>query len=248
MPNNLDIGKYVPLRTVVSMFLDQVNWGMEEFDRAWIMAFRGLAKVNYSFSALPKTVRLPVNANKTIDIPPDFLMWSKIGVMDELGRLNSLRINNSISTLRDDNPNRLNYLTTDINTSVGDLFTAPFFFNFYNNGIFYNMFFGVQGGLLTYGECRFDEKNRVIIVNHDFKYNEVLLEYVSAPERDGDYVIDSILQECIIAFMAWQFKKDTRDNFYGCCVEARRSMPGKRVELSKINEVIRQTVGQYLKA
>jgi len=248
MANNLDIGPYTPLKTIVAMFLDNHDKSVGDEDKCWILGFRALAKMNYSFAALPKSVRLLKNANNTVDFPDDYMMWSKIGIMDEHGKFNSIKINNSISTLRDTNPNRLNYLTPDINNSLDSLFAAPFFFNFYNNGIFYNMFFGVQGGLLQFGECRVDEKNRVFVLDEHFKYNEILLEYISSPERDGDYVVDSVLVEPVIAFIEWKMKLDTRENFYGCCVEARRSMPGKRVTLQQVNEVLRETTGMYLKA
>lgn len=248
MASNLDIGKYTPLMTIVAVFLDAHEKSAGDQDKAWILAFRALAKLNYSFAALPKSIRLPVNANKTVDLPTDYLMWSKIGIMDHDGKINSLKINNSISTLRDTNPNRLTYLTPDINSGIDSLFAAPFFFNFFNNGVFQNMYFGVQGGLIQYGECRIDEKNRVIILDEHFKYDHVLMEYISSPQRDNDYVVDNILTEPIIAFLEWKTGVGQREEFYACCVEARRSMPGKRVTLQNINEIIRQTQGMYLKA
>jgi hypothetical protein len=248
MANNLDIGKFTKLSTIVAYFIDAHGKSMKDFDKCWILAFRALTDLNYSIAALPKSVRLPVQPNMTVQLPDDCLMWSKIGVLDQDGRINTIKINNSLTTLRDENPNRLQYITPDVNTSLDSLFSAPFFFNYYNNGIFYNMFFGVQNGYLQFGECRIDEKERLIILGLNFKYNEILIEYVSAPEKDGDYVVDTVLQEAIIAFIEWKMKLEPRELYYAAATIARRSMPGKRVTMQTINEVLRSTTGMYLKA
>lgn len=249
MASNLDIQKFVPLKTVVSMFLDAHDKGMGDYDKMWILSFRALAKLNQQFAALPKSLMLPVNGNKTVDFPSDYITWSKIGIMTDHGQFVSIKINNALSTLRDSNPNRLNYLTPEVNSSLGLLGAAPFFFNYYGNGV-YNMspLFGYGGGLIQYGEAKVDEENKVIILPPDFKYASVLLEYISAPERDGDYVVETVLQEPIIAFLEWKTGLGSRQEFYGCCVEARRTMPNKRVTLQNINQIVRETSGGYLKA
>lgn len=249
MANNLDMGKFTPMTTVVSMFLDAHGRSYGDFRKTWVLAFRGLQKVMPQFAALPKSVRILIDGNKTAQLPTDYISWSKIGIMDSNGQFSSLKINNALSSLKDVNPNRLNYLTPDINTSISTLASAPFFFNLYGNGVFYNSpMFGIGGGLIQYGECSVDEKNMIIKVPPDFKYSSIILEYISSPERDGEYVVESVLVEAIIAFIEWKTNLGQRQEFYACCTEARRTMPNKRVTLQNVNQIIRETGGQYLKA
>ena len=249
MATNLDIQAYVPLATIINMYIDAHSKTNADFRKCWVLGFRALALMNQQFAALPKTVALPLNGNRTVDFPVDCINWSKIGLMDENGKFSSLKINRSISALRDKNPNRQNYITEQINTSLGILANAPFFFNFYGNGVYANSpLFGIGGGLQQFGECNVDEKNRVVILSPDFNYDHIIFEYISAPERDADYTVETYLQEPIIAFIEWKTGLGQRELFYAACTEARRAMPGKRVTLQQVNQIVREASGFYLKA
>ncbi len=241
-----DYNSYVSLKRIVSYFLDEKNLSIGDFDKAWIIAFRGLQLLNQSIAAEPKSVKLPVNGNKTVDFPTDMLSWTKIGIMTDGGQISTLKINNALSTLKDTNPNRISYLEADINSNVNLLINTPYYFNYNYNGI-YQTLFGVGGGLIQYGECRVDERNRVIILSPDFKYDSILVEYLSSPQNDEDYEIQTVLQEAVIAFIAWKFNLGKREDFYGAATEGRRALPGKKVTLQRVNQVIRETSGMYLK-
>lgn len=249
MASNLDIQQYIPLKSVIAYFMDQYDKSGGDEDKFWLLGCRALALINQQFGALPKSVRLPVDGNKTVPFPADLISWSKIGIIDDNGQISSLKINRGLSFFRDNNPNRIAALAPDVNTSLGLLTGAAFFFNFYGNGAYTNIpFFGIGGGLQQFGECNVDEKNRVILLAPNFKYPDIALEYLSAPERDPDYMVETIFQEPIIAFLEWKMKLASRQEFYAACVEARRAMPGKRVTLQQLNQVVRETSGFYLKA
>lgn len=242
-----DYNKYVPLKTVVSMALDEEDQSIGSFDKAWVLAFRGMIKLNQSIAAEPKSIRIPLNGNKTANLPTDYLSWTKIGIMDSNGQISTLKINTGLSILKDTNPNRLDYLTNDINTNLPLLLGSAYFYNYWYNGMFQTLY-GLGGGLVQYGECRVDEKNKVIIFPPDFRFDSVLIEYMSSPQMDEDYMIQTVLQEALIAFIKWKLKKGTRQDFYAEATEARRSLPGKKVTLQKLNQVIREANGQYLHA
>lgn len=229
------------------MFIDENNLPFDEADKAWVLAFRALVLLNQQIAAEPITFRLPVNGNKTVNFPTNALGWSKIGIMDNNGQVSTLKINNALTTFKDANPNRLSHLTPNINTCLGVLATAPLFFNYgYNNG--YQPMFGVGGGLIQYGECRVDETNRVVILPPDFQYDSILFECAVSPEKNNDYEIQTVLQEAVIAFLNWKYKKGDRALFYAAAVEGRRALPGKRFNLQQAAQVIRETGGQYIKA
>lgn len=242
-----DISKYVPLKTVVSYCLDEAKKSDHSFDRYWILGFRALVDLLFDITAEPITVRLPVNGNKTVTLPADYLSWVKIGILNGNGEVSTLKVNGALTTFRDNNPNRLSQLTADISDTTSALANNPYYLNYYDNGSFLPLF-GVGGGLIQYGECRVDEQNNVIILNEDFNYSSVILEYISSPEKNGDYAIPTAAQEAVIAFIKWKDKIGAREEYFAAKVEARRRMPKKRVTLQEINEVIRLSTGMKLLA
>lgn len=242
-----DIKPYVPLKTVVSYFLDQHDKSMGDFDKAWVMAFRALVQLGFSISFEPVTVRLPVDGNKTVKYPSDCISVTKIGVLNNVGEVSTLRQNNALTTYKDTNPNRLSHLTADVQNAVPMILGFPFFFNYYDNGLYYNLF-GVGGGLIQYGSYRLDEKNRVVILEPDFLYSNIIFEYISSPQKNGDYAIQIQLQEAVIAFIEWKFKLNTDQNFYARAIEARAALPGKKVTLATINQVLREPNGMKLRS
>lgn len=241
------MASWEPLKTVVAYALDQYDKSMGEFDKAWLLGFRAINDIERNFAAEPKSVRLPVGGNKTVTLPNDYVSYSKIGIVNDKGEVVCLKTNNALSIFRDNNPDRITDLYADINDLNVTLANTPFFLNYYYNGLYQNLF-GVGGGLITYGSCRVDERNNVIILNEDFQYDSIILEYISSPQKDEDYMIDTGLREAVIAFIGWRMKMDTEQNYYARCTEARRRLPNKRVNLTNINEVLRQATGQYLKA
>lgn len=242
-----DVSKYVSLKRVISYFLDECSLPADELDKSWILSFRGLVLLNQSIAAEPKTLRLPKNGNQTVTLPSDYLSWSKIGVMDSGGKVSTLKVNNALTTYKDANPDRLSRLTPDVNNSLPLLANSPFFYNYGYNGV-YQTLFGIGTGLVQYGECRVDEVNNLVILNPEFKYDSILLEYISSPQNDGDYEIPIVLQEALIAFLKWKYKMGSREEFYGAATEGRRSLPKKKVTLQDLAQVIRENDSQSLRS
>ena len=242
-----DYQKYIPLKRVVGYFLDQYNLSHDEMDKAWIISFRALQDLNQQIAAEPKTIRVPISGNKTAPFPQDYLSWTKIGILDGNGQVSTLKINNSLTKLNATSPNRLDYLTADIATSLPYLAGNPYFYNYYYNGV-YQILYGVGGGLIQFGECTVDEKNNIMIFPPNFQYDSVILEYLSSPQDDDDYQVQTVLQEAIIAFIEWKYKFQPREMYYAAAIIARRTLPGKKVSLQRFANTIRESSGGYLKA
>lgn len=230
-------GKFIPILEVVSEFLDQYDKSVGDADKAYIMAFRGLENMHFNISAEPKTVRLPKLANNTVMFPSDYVQWSKVGLLNTAGELITLRINKSLTTFRDNNPNRLSLLTADVNNGAERLAFANAYLNFWNgNG--YCPLFGVGHGIQNFGECRIDEKNNLVVLGTNFQYDHIIFEYISCPEKDQDYMVDRRLREPLITFIAWKFKLDTDINYYARLTESRRMI--SPFNLQTLNQVIRE--------
>lgn len=247
MSTEPQLGKYVPLKMVVALFSDQYDKSEGDQDRFWLLGLRALVDLNFDISGEPKTVRLPVNGNKTVSFPTGCITWTKIGLLNNNGEVSTLKINSALTTLKDTNPNRLNYLTPDISDSALSLCGTPYFLNYYYNQGYYNLY-GAGTGLIQYGSCRVDDANELVVLPPDFTYDSILFEYISSPQRDGDYTVLLALQEAIIAFIAWKMKLDTRENYYGEVTKARRRLPGKKVTLQGINQVIRESEAMKLRS
>jgi hypothetical protein len=241
-----DILTYVPLLRVVDFALDELDKSDGDRDRYWVLAFRAMLELNFDFAAQPVTYRLPVNANMTVNFPPGCISWSRIGILNNNGEISTLKINNALTNWKDLNPNRLTSLTPDITDSLPTLISSPFYLNYFYDGV-YQPLFGVGGGLIQYGDIRVDEEARVVILQPDFKYAQILFECIYSPEKDGDFKVFTALQEAIIAFIKWKDKAGTRQEWIAAAISSRRRMPRKKVVLQYLNQVIRESETQKLR-
>lgn len=241
-----DFTKEVSLKQVVAYTLDENVNSVAEFDRYWVLAFRALVYMHFEILAEPVTKRLPVNANKTVYFPPDYLSWTKIGIMNEKGEVCTLKVNDALSTFKDNNPNRLPVIP-NVNNAVPTMVGSPLYLNYYYNGVYQN-YYGLRGGLIQFGECKVDEENKVIVLNPEFRYANILLEYISSPQKNDDYTIPIYAQEAVIAFIKWKTKQGNAREFYNELKVTRRHLNGKKVSLQKVNQVLRESTGQFLKS
>jgi hypothetical protein len=235
-----DIETKVPLLRLVDYTLDECKKSDGDRDQFWVLGFRALIDLMYDISAQPVTYRLPVNPNMTVNFPPGCISWTKIGILNNNGEISTLKINNALTSWKDLNPNRLTDLTPDITDSLPTLIQSPFYLNYFYDGV-YQPLFGVGGGLIQYGDIRVDEENRVVILQKDFKYAQILFECIYSPQKDGDYKVPLALQEAIISFIKWKAKMGTREEYIADKINARRRMPKKKVHLQSINQVIRES-------
>lgn len=235
-----EIGIYTPLKTIVSYALDECDKSVGDMDKVWILALRACVQLNFDVAAQPQTVRLPVLPNQTVMMPFNCLSWSKIGILDDKGQINTLRVNNALTTFRDNNPERLEDLTPNINNSIGSLALVPYYSNYYYGGGVYQLY-GVGNGVITYGDCKVDEKNRIILLSPEFKYDSIMFEFIGPPEKEDDYMAPTCFQEAIIAFIKWKLRLGTPQEYYAAVIEGRRRLNNKKVVLQTINQVIRES-------
>ncbi len=241
-----DLTQYTPLKRIVSYFLDENDKSQGDFDKAWVMAFRAYADLGFDIAFEPLTVRLPVNGNMTVTLPADYIKWTRIGVLNASGEISVLKVNTSLTKFRDNNPNRLTAITPDIpDMDTSQFLQSPFFYNYYFGSV-YSPYFGIGGGLVTYGECVVDEANKVIVLSPTYGFDDLLLEYIGSPQQNADYQIQTVCQEAVIAFIAWKFKVGKEEDYYFRKAEARRRL--KPVTLQEINQAIRENQKYALKS
>ena len=91
-----------------------------------------------------------------------------------------------------------------------------------------------------------DEVNNVIVLQPAFSFPDLILEYLGSPQANGDYQIQTVCQEAVIAFILWKFKAGTEQSYYTRLIEARRKL--KPVTLQEIQQAIRENMKYSLKA
>lgn len=200
---------------IVAQYLNSSDRSNHEFARLYNIGVRGLEnEFNLDIQASFQTVLLTVNPNKTVELPAGYINYSKIGIVNGAGEFVCLKRNDQLSNYHAiyyDQANR-NAGVPTIN-SFGDPFgyngvfpyNNLFWFNFWNLGTSFNLY-GLDSGTATIGTYKIDVGANVIILNPEFIYPQILLEYLSDGynEEDSDYMIDSRAAEAMLAWIRWQ--------------------------------------------
>lgn len=241
------INKYTKLKTICAYALDELSKsGIGNMDKAWVFGLRGIVDIGYEISFEPETFRLAVPSNKVVPIPANSLGVTKVGLLDNNGEISVLRTNNALTKWRDLSPERLGDLqTNNINDSVSNISNPQWFFNYYMNGNYFNLF-GVRTGIITYGSCTIDEKNQQIILDPNFQYDSILVECITSPQQNDDYMIETCLQEALIEWIKLKFGKGSQDDYTRALLKGRRRLEKKKVNLATVNQVIRESVAMKL--
>jgi hypothetical protein len=172
-----------------------------------------------------KAVRLPVNSNMTVDLPNDYLNWTKVGVLNDRGEIIPMYYNDKLTTFSDLQTNRIERTTDD--TLGWDEWNTNTWCNYWNGSSYVNIY-GVPSGQPFVGNFKVDTANGVILLNEHFRYDYVMLEYVSSPNENEDYHLPLQFREALIAWLAWKDsnaknikshmmlgdKRDKRHEFY----------------------------------
>jgi hypothetical protein len=147
----------------------------------------------------PKTRKLPVNANKTVTLPVDFLQWIKVGVLNEKGEVATLHHNSNMTSygiLEDDR--------TQINTgTIVNNDDLQGYRNYRYQDTYYNLY-GIPAGTRKVGEFKVNDTEGFILLDNEFPETHVILEYLSSPAADEEYLIPIQVYECLIAWLGWK--------------------------------------------
>jgi len=192
---------YCSIDSIVSAFLVESEQSDARKYKLWQLAYRGVEQLGLDYFYTIKSVKLPINANKTVNIPPDYLNYTKIGVLNSIGEIIPLKYNNKLTTYADLLPDRIGK-TEDDSLINGYQFKLPIWYNFYNGSGMTNLY-GLSGETVV-GTFKIDLINNVIVLGNWFKYDYLMLEYVSSPESNTDFYIPIQFKEALIAYIAWK--------------------------------------------
>jgi len=197
----------IGLKKIVANHLNTDDLSSHQFLRLYNIAKWGLeTEFNLDVTGTFKTVLLPILPNKTVELPCDYIQYSKIGQINSRGEVLTYKRNSQLSTL---NTNPFNRTKGIISSTTVDGYGYPYdndyYHNYYFNGASYRLF-GADSGTATYGEYKVDNGQKLIFLDPRNSQQEILLEYLSNGyvEEDGDFVIDIRAAEAMSLYMKWK--------------------------------------------
>lgn len=149
-----------------------------------------------------KSSKLPVKDNKTVELPNDYINYTKIGVFNNKGEVIPLKYNSKLSNFADLLPDRLQ--KTQDNTLFNYYSPQSGIFYNYWNGSSYGNVYGIPSGSPFVGNFKIDSVNSLILLNDNFFYDYVIVEYISSPKEGEEYYVPMQFREALIAFISWK--------------------------------------------
>lgn len=199
MSSNLS---YITLDSVVNDYLLESEQSVSKYYKIWNLAFRGMENLGLDFFYNIKAVKLPINSNMTVTLPADYLQWTKVGVLNNRGEIIPLYYNDKLTTYADLWPNRTEVTQDDTLLCCGG-WGLNTWCNYWNGYAYVNIY-GVPSGAPFVGDFKIDTVNGVILLNERFRYDYVMLEYMSSPKEGQEYYLPLQFREAMIAWLTWK--------------------------------------------
>lgn len=195
---------YITVDSVIQDFLSEGEYSQNRYFKTFHSAFRGMDNLGIDFFYRIQSVKLPVNANFTVTIPPNCINVTKVGILNDNGAIIPLWNNPNMTTYADLLPDRIE--KTNDHESLWMEWNSNAFFNVWNNGAYSNVY-GVPSGEPHVGEFKVDMDNGVILLGQHFRRDYIMLEYLASPQEGQEYYIPIQFREALIAWLWWKDSK-----------------------------------------
>lgn len=189
-------GAWIPLDEIIYDYISESEGSDHRYYKLFHIAFRGMDNMGLDFFYQIKSVLLPVNANKTANLPSDYLNYSKIGIIGGGGEIIPLTQNSNLASYDALNASRISRI------NANSLSNPYIYFNYWSGNGYTNLY-GISGGAAS-GSFRIDNAANVIILSGYGTYNSIVLEYVASPKEDETYYIPVQFREAMIAWLSWK--------------------------------------------
>jgi hypothetical protein len=215
---------YIPISQVVNDFmisLDGNDYGAHISDAAVRnFALRGVRELGFDMLKVIRSLKLKVNtANSTVELPDDYVDWSKVGIVGGDGLLYVLGENKNINYSQKYSETDGSTYDTDgdglkeredskgatdgqVGGSSDDGFGSYVFRNYvYGNGG--GQLYGYGGGRYQ-GEFRVNmDQNRIELKSNN-DISEVVIEYVADEARSTNPQVHVYAQEALMSYMYYK--------------------------------------------
>jgi hypothetical protein len=194
--------QFIPLDECINHYLNESEQSNHKYYKLWQIAFRGMDDMGLDFFYQIKSIRLPVNANKTVTLPEDYLNYTKVGILNGRGEVVPLSHNSKLATYADLFTDRVSKVADD---SLFNLYnpSSDVWYNYWDGDGYINLY-GIPSGTPEAGNFKIDTANGVIILNLDYSFDYIILEYLSSPNEGQEYRIPIQFREAMIAWLSWK--------------------------------------------
>lgn len=236
----------IGLKQIIAELIDSKDSSSHEFRRLYNIGVRGVREFNTDVSGNFSTKLIDVNANKTAELPCDYITYSKIGVINEKGEIVTLKSNPQLSNYNDGrvlNEDRFEDVPAIQSVTYPAIpYNYPYiYYNFFVSNQSFNLF-GIGGGGQDIGQYRIDEECGIIIFSPTFRYEQVLLEYLGdgLDRETDDYMVDSRVAEALLAYVRWKSALDLPKKFPQSVVrEYKQEYKSERLKAKmRINKIV----------
>jgi hypothetical protein len=193
--------QWITIDSCIYDYISEAEISQNKYFKLFHLAFGLMDSLGIDFFYQIKTVKLPINANKTVTLPADFLNYTKLGILNGVGELIPLKYNDKLTTYNDLRPERVAD-TEASNFANYYSFSSPIFYNYWNGSAYENMY-GLPGGYIYAGGFKIDTHNGVILLDSAFGWSGLVLEYTASPQEGGEYYIPVQFRRTMIAWLAW---------------------------------------------
>jgi len=198
---------YITVDSVIQDYLLESEQSQNKYFKVFHLCFRGFEQLGINYFYAIKTMKIPVNANFTAQLPADFLNWNKVGVLNDRGEIIPLYQNDKLTTFADLSSTRLTQTQDDTPWDW-----SPNSWVNYWNGQAYTNIYGTPSGQPFVGSFKIDMSNGVIVLDENFQYDYVMLEYVSTPVEGEEYYLPLHFREALVAWLWWKDKRAVNVN------------------------------------
>jgi hypothetical protein len=193
----------VTLRYVVMSVLNRLGqYTMKDYKRLMQIAIEGYSEefALFHLNNSLEVVYLHMSTAKTVDLPDDFITFTKIGIPVN-GKLRVITRHDNILLPRtfDDTGVAVGNTDESNSTSVGIFFSGH-----WRNGQYVGGLYGLPGGIDD-AYYRVDMEKRQIVFSGSTPRSEIVLEYIgTALKPDGSSMIPRQCVEALRNYVLWQ--------------------------------------------
>lgn len=199
-----DHQQWIDIQEIVSAYLDRSEQSIHKQFKCFHIAIDGLKQMGLDFFFTVKSLKLPINGNLTVNLPADYLNYTKVGVFNTSGEVIPLSYNNKLTYFADQLPTRQSQ-TEDSTLFNFYNFNSPIFYNYWD-GFGISNLYGIPSGSPFIGSFKIDNSAGIILLDEGFTFNYpyIVLEYIASPKPENGYYLPIQFKEALIAFIGWQ--------------------------------------------
>lgn len=175
----------ITLESIIYDFTEESEQSApHKYFKLYNLAYRAMDKLGIDYFYKIRTAKLPLTSSRSAMIPSDCISINKIGVFDDDGKC---------------------VIPVYVKGSRYPAFfySSVVFFNFWN-GFGYSNIDGYVGRILPDYNINPVIENGYVNFPENFTFQNVAMEYVSAPKEDGgQYLVPIHFREAIVAYLAW---------------------------------------------